>query len=98
MRTIGHPEIIATRAAGHVSQTDHLPRLNRRKTFADQVEVGDAVDLVVIGDARVAIAEADLRPHIELDRGPAVTTGRAAEGAACGPAVAREAPRDLLPA
>jgi len=55
--------------------------------------LGDAVDLVVIGDAGIAIAEADLRPHIDLDFVAAGLRG-AAEGAPRRPAVARRLPID----
>ena len=58
--TVGHLEIIAPSTAGHVGDTDHLARRERRQSAADQIEIGDAIDLVVIGDAAVAIAEADL--------------------------------------
>src|SRR6185437_11305712 len=92
---IGHLQIIAPRPSRHVGETNGLASFNRCKARADQIEIGDAVDLVVIGDSRVAIAEADLRPHIELD--PAPAAGRAAERAAGGPAIARKGPGDLLP-
>ncbi len=41
--------------------------LARGKTFAHQIEIGDAVDLVVVGNAGVAVAEAFLGPHVDLD-------------------------------
>src|SRR6202000_2880579 len=94
---VDHPEVIAARAAGHVADPDHLARLLWHKTLAHQIEIADAVDLVVIGNTGVAIAEADLRPHIELD--VAAAGGRiAAERAAGGPAIARERPGDFTPA
>ena len=34
---------------------------------AHQIEIGDAIDFVVVGNAAVAIAEADLRPHVQFD-------------------------------
>src|SRR6185437_6880478 len=76
---------------------DHLTRLARHEALAHQVEIGDAVDLVVIGDAGVAIAEADFGPHVKFDvaaAGIRVATKRAAGG----PAVARERPGDFMPA
>ena len=85
LRAVGHLEIIVSRAAGHVGDADHPARLQRHEAFADQIEIGDAIDLVVIGDAGVAIAETDLGPHIDLDRA-AAGRGIAAEGAACRPA------------
>jgi hypothetical protein len=96
-RAVGHAEIVGPDAAGHVGDPDHLAGLERDKTLAHQVEIGDAVDFVVIGDARLAIAEADLGPHIELDLA-AAGLGGATEGAAGGPAVARERPGDFAPA
>ena len=59
---------IASQASGHVGDADDLARRERREALAHQIEIGDAIDLVVIGDTGVAIAEADLRPHIEFDR------------------------------
>ena len=95
-RAVGHIEIVAPRPARHVGDVHRFAGLARRKALADQIEIGDAVDLVVIGNAGVAIAEADLRPHIEFD---ILAAGLlAAEGAARRPAVARKRPGDLAPA
>ena len=66
-RTVLHLEIVGAEAARHVGDADDSPGLARRKTRADQIEIGDAIDLVVIGNAGVAIAEAYLRPHIDFD-------------------------------
>src|ERR1700754_4946255 len=68
----------------------------RGEARADQIEIGDAIDLVIIGDAGVAIAEADLGTDIDLAAGDAGGL-LAAEGAARRPAVARERPGDLAP-
>ena len=77
LRAIGHVEIVAARPSRHVGEPDHLARPRAaRNCVAHQVEIGDAVDLVVIGNAAVAIAEADLRPHIELDSGAAARRRR----------------------
>jgi hypothetical protein len=75
---------------------DDLARRERHKMLADQVEIGDAIDLVVIGNAGIAIAEADLRPDIDLD-GLAAGRGLATEGPARRPAIAREWPGNLAP-
>ena len=80
-------------AFGHAN---HLARRQRHKPFADQIEIGDAVDFVVVGDAAVAVAKTDLRPHIDLDV-LAAPGGTATKRAARGPAVARKRPRDFAP-
>ena len=54
-------------ASGHLADADLVPRRERGEPFAHQVEVGDAVDLVIIGDPPLAIAKTDLRPHIQFD-------------------------------
>src|SRR5258708_28696523 len=95
-RTVSHLEIIGPDTSGHVGEADHPARLQRRTPLADQIEIGDAVDLAVIGDAAVAIAEADLRPDIDLDL-IAACDGAATKRAAGGPAVARKRPGNLLP-
>jgi len=46
----------------HVGDADDMTGLARGKTFAHQIEVGDAIDLVVIGNAGVAVAKAFLGP------------------------------------
>ena len=68
---VGHFEIVGPDTSGHVGDADDIARRERRKARADQVEIGDAIDLIVVGDAAVAIAEADLRPHVDLDVGAA---------------------------
>src|ERR1700761_346468 len=75
---------------------NHPARFARLEALADQIEIGDAVDLVVIGDAGVAIAEADLGPHIDLDCAGAGFS-LAAEGTAGRPGIARIGPGDLPP-
>ena len=44
--------------------------LHRHELRAHQIEIGDAIDLVVIGNPAIAIAEAELWPDIDLDRSP----------------------------
>src|SRR5260370_28131810 len=74
LRTIGDSEIIGPRSSGHIGDPDHLAHLERGKTLAHQIEIGDAVDLVVIGHAAIASAKADLRPHVQLYIFPAAPT------------------------
>jgi hypothetical protein len=81
----------------HVGDLNHATRRQRHKTFAHQIEIGDAVDLVVIGHAGIAIAEADFWPHIDLDLAAAGFCG-ATECAAGRPSVARKRPCDFPPA
>src|SRR5262245_258170 len=77
---------IEARAAGQGSDAhgDALP--GRHEVFVQQVDVGDAVDLIVGDDAGVAIAaEAELWSHVDFERAAAPT-------AALRPGVARERP------
>src|SRR5204863_4768798 len=77
------------------SDADGLTRLQWRKARADQIEIADAIDFVVIGDAAIAIAEAEFWPDIDFD---AAASGiAAAKGAAGRPAVARKRPGDFAP-
>ena len=96
-RTVGHrQDHSACMRPGMSGDPDHLARRERREALADQIEIGDAIDFVVIGDAAVAIAEADLRPHVDLDV-VAARIARAAKRAARRPAVARKRPGDFPP-
>lgn len=63
---VEHVEIIAPDTAAQLAKPHFLPRRHRRKARADQIDVGHAINLVVIGDAAIAIAEAALGPHVEL--------------------------------
>ena len=95
-RAVGHFEIIGPDASGHIGDPHHIARRARRKMLAQQIEVGDTIDLIVVGHATVAIAETDLWPHVNLELGAA--RGHAtAKGLACRPAVAGKRPGDLLP-
>ena len=95
-RATGHIEVIISQAPRHVGNPNGLARRKRRKAFADQIEIGNAIDFVVIGNTGVTVAETDFWPHIKLGLRPAC--GRiAAEGAAGRPAVARKRPGDFLP-
>ena len=64
--------------------------------LAQQIEIGNAIDFVVVGDAAVAIAEADLGPHVKLDLA-AARSRAATEGLARRPAIAGKRPGDFLP-
>src|SRR5262245_34585915 len=90
---VAHREIIGPHPSRQLRDTDRLTDLERYKTLADQIEIGDAIDLVVIGHSGAAIAEADLRPHVDFDLAARRTTERTARG----PAVARKRPRNFLP-
>src|SRR5207302_641364 len=70
-RATGHVEMIVSQAPGHLGNANRLARRKRCKAFADQIEIGNAIDFVVIGNAGVTIAEADFWPHIELGLCPA---------------------------
>src|SRR5215510_12269795 len=93
-RAILHAQLIRPEAAGHPGEADRLAWPQRRKARADQIEIADTIDLVVIGDAAVAIAEAEFGPDIDCN---AAALAFAAEGAAGGPAVAQKRPGDLPP-
>jgi hypothetical protein len=58
LRAIGHFEIVGPDAAGHVGDPDDIARRQRHKMLAQQIEIGDAIDLVIVGDPAVTIAEA----------------------------------------
>ena len=64
--------------------------------FAQEIEIGDAIDLIIVGHTTVAIAETELRPQVKLHLA-AARHRAAAEGPARGPAVAGKRPGDFLP-
>ena len=66
-RGVGHVQIVSAQSSFHIGDPDHLSRLKRNEALAHQIEIGDAIDFIVVGHAGVAIAEADLRPHIHFD-------------------------------
>src|SRR5216683_4081463 len=96
-RAVGHLQMIGPQASGHVGNPYHPARLERNEALAHQIEIGDAIDFFIIGDAAVAIAEADLRPHIDFYFVPA-ELGGATERAPGGPTIAWKRPGDFLPA
>src|ERR1039457_3619438 len=83
-------------AALHPRDNDRVAGPQNRKLVAHQVEVAQAIELVVIGDTGRAIAEADLGPNIKVDLGAAVGRG-ALERFAVAPLVHREGPLRLGP-
>src|SRR3981081_249255 len=87
---------MCSQSSRHVGNPHHLALLTWNKPLAYQIEIRDPIDLVVISDAAVAIAKAELRPHGELDIFTAQLCGTM-ERAPCGPTVARKRPGDFLP-
>src|SRR6185436_2884486 len=83
-------------ASGHVGDPDDIARRARGKMLAQQIEIGDAIDLVVVSDATVTIAETDFWPHVDLDHAAAHSRATA-KSLARGPAIAGKRPGDLLP-
>jgi hypothetical protein len=68
----------------------------RRSVIADEVDIADAIELLVVGHSGLTIAEADLRPQIEIDLDPAI--GRLALiRPALSPLVDRERPSGVGP-
>ena len=92
----GHFEVIGPDPPRHIGDPGDVARRDRREPFAQQIEIGDAIDLIIVGDATVAIAETHLRPHVKLHLA-AARSRAAAERLARGPAIAGKRPGDLLP-
>ena len=90
-------EIVGADASGHVGDIARL-RPAARGTKRSLIRSRSATRSTSSSSAtpRVAIAEAELRPHIDLDVA-AAGDAAAAEGAAGRPAVARKRPGDLAP-
>src|SRR6516164_9412763 len=63
---------VAAAAAFHPLHRDGRPGAERRSFAAEEVDVADAIELVVVGHSGLAIAEADLRPQIEVDLSAAI--------------------------
>jgi hypothetical protein len=78
------------RASLHPGNFHRLAGRQRRDGSGEQVEIRDAIDLDVVGNASRAIAEADLCPHIEDELSAA---GIAAERAASAPLIDQKRPR-----
>src|SRR5215472_3451728 len=68
----------------------------RRSFAADEVDVADAFEFLVVGHSGLTIAEADFRPHIEIELNPAI--GRLAlKSPPLSPLVDGERPRGFGP-
>ena len=67
-----HLQIILSYSTGHCRNLQNPPRFDRSKLFADQVEVGNTINLVVIGNPGVAIAKAYLWTNVNFDPGAAI--------------------------
>jgi len=63
---------------------------------ADEIDIADPVELLVVGHAGRAITETDLRPQIQIDLARAIA-GLALKRPAESPLVERERPFDLGP-
>ena len=66
VRTVGHVEIIMPLAAVQPADTQPIAGRRRGEARGDPVDISHAIDLVIIGDAAVAIAEAELGTDVEL--------------------------------
>jgi len=90
-RAIGLGDRVSAAAALHPCDLDLAARPQHRGPVAHQVEVAEAIEFVVVGNAGLAVAKADLGANVEIDLDPAV--GRlAAECFAFAPFVGRERP------
>src|SRR5256885_16046872 len=56
-RAIGHHKVITPHPSRHLGDANHPASSPRHEPLAHQIEIGDAVDFIVIGDATVAIAK-----------------------------------------
>src|SRR5664280_1353024 len=92
----GTGDRVRTTAALHPRHSDRVARPQNRRLVAHQVEVAQAIELVVIGNAGRAIEEVDLGPDIKVDLGAAVGR-RASERFALAPFIHREGPWHLGP-
>src|SRR5882724_9200405 len=63
---------------------------------ADEVDVADAIELLVVGHSGLTIAEADFRAQIEVDLNPAIAR-LALIRPSLSPLVDRERPRGFVP-
>src|SRR5450759_4760717 len=87
---------VGAASALHPRDCDRVTRPQIRRLVAHQVEVAQALELVVIGYAGRAIAETDLGPNIKVDLGAAVGRG-ALERFALAPLVHLEGPLQFGP-
>lgn len=64
-------EIVVSRPARHVSNPHYIAMLQRAKPWTDQIKVCNAVDLIIVCNTTIAIAEADLGTNVKLHLGAA---------------------------
>src|SRR5215475_1648827 len=91
---VRHLERVRAQATLKPSNMNGFAGRDRMEVLAYKIEIGDAVDLLIIRNAERAVAEAHLRPDIDLGPLAALPAG-AAEGQARRPSIAPEWPRDL---
>jgi hypothetical protein len=65
-------DFVAAAAAFHVTHRNGPAGSESRSSAADEVDISDTIEFLVVGDASLAIAEADLRPQIEINAGSAI--------------------------
>src|ERR1700722_6760769 len=63
---------VGAAAAFHVTHGNLSAVAECRSSAADEFDISDTIKLLVIGYSGLAIAEADLRPQIEIDVGSAI--------------------------
>src|SRR5258708_16689184 len=63
---------IAAAAAFHPVHRNGPAGAECRSFVADEVDVADAIEFLVVGHPRLTIAKADLRPQVEIDVNPAI--------------------------
>ena len=83
-------EIVGPRASRHVGHPDDLARLKRHEPLTHQIEIGDAVDFVVIGDTACRNCRSRSLAARRLRR--ATAARRTAKRAPRGPTIARKRP------
>src|SRR4051812_23429364 len=57
LRTVRHPQVIGPDTTVHVGDAYEIARLERSEPLAQQIEISDAIDFIVVGNPAVAIAE-----------------------------------------
>src|SRR4051794_1752695 len=92
---VGPVQIITPGTAAHRSNAHFLTWRDGRESGADQIDIRNTVDLVVIGNTAVAITKAAFCAQVQLSAGAGAIATERAPGR---PAVARERPGDLAPA
>ncbi len=85
------------RAASNVSEIDGRPGSQRHIVFAQDDEIADAIDFIIVAHAPVTIAKADFRPNVKTDF-RSTLFNPAMKGAAFRPCVDGKRPADRAPA